>query len=146
MSVALTEETEVVIIEAGLQSKEPQTSEDVKQPSLNQQFDKLLIEAIDEAMTSLGIPVKNEFYLKLEINFNMEKEAIPERLEEFSGILHKIFGLGACRLETKFLKNLDSKTFCEKKCDYNVSVWIEREMSLVKSVADKKQDFILKSE
>jgi hypothetical protein len=145
MGVALTEETNVAIIEVGSLNNQPQTSEDIKQPSLNKQFDKLLIEAIDEAMTSLGAPVKNEFYLKLEINFNMEKEAIPQRLEEFSNILHKIFGLGACRLEIKFLKNLESKTFSENKSDYNVSVWIEREMSLVKSVADKKQDFISKS-
>ena len=72
-------------------------------------FNHLLIESIDEAIILLGEPVKNEFYLRLEVNFNMEKNDIPLRLEEFSYILQKVFGFGASRLELNCLKNLDSK-------------------------------------
>jgi hypothetical protein len=145
MSLALTTETDTGTIEIESQEKHPKISkDDIKQSQLSQQFDKLLVEAIDEAITSLGAPVKNQFYLRLEVNFNMEKEIIPQRLQEFSDILHKIFGLGACRLEIKFLKNLESKLDGEKKADYNVSVWIEKNISFIESINDKRTDFLQK--
>jgi hypothetical protein len=146
MSLALTKETNAAVIKIERHESQPKILErEIKQSHLSQQFNKLLAEAIDEAITSLGVPLKNQFYLRLELNFNMEKEIIPRRLEEFSSILHKIFGLGACRLEIKFLKNLEAKLADEKKIDYNISVWIEKDMSFIKSINNKRNDFIEKS-
>lgn len=109
------------------------------------QFDKFLVESIDEALSLLGVTVKNEFYLRLEVNFNMEKNDIPQRLEEFMVILHRIFNLGASRLEVKFLRNLDLKIPSGSKCilaDWSVSMWIEKDMSFIKSINNKRQEFL----
>ena len=77
--------------------------------SAQKKFNEYLIEAVDEALTSLGEPVKNTVYFQLENNFNIPKNEIPDQIDEFTNILHKIFGLGASRLEIKFMKNLYSK-------------------------------------
>lgn len=72
-------------------------------------FDGLLVEAIDEALTSLGIPVKNELFVQLENRFNVSKDEIPKHIDEFSDFLYKTFGMGAAHLEIKFMQNLHSK-------------------------------------
>jgi hypothetical protein len=111
----------------------------------SRQFDNFLIESIDETLTLLGATVKNEFLLRLQVNFNMEKNDIPQRLEEFMSILHKIFNLGASRLELKFLRNLDLKIPSGSKCivaDWSVSTWIEKDASFVKLINDKRQEFL----
>jgi hypothetical protein len=113
----------------------------------SEQFDSFLIASIDEVLSLLGKPVKNEFYFQLEVKFNIEKKDIPQKLDEFTYILHKIFGLGASRLEVKFLRNLDSKIPAGSKCinpEYSVSIWIEKEMSFLKSIKDKQKEFLLK--
>ena len=76
---------------------------------LNERFNKYLIEAIDETLTSLGEPVKSALYRNLESNFGISKIDIPRKICDFSVILHKLFGLGASRLELKFMKNLNKK-------------------------------------
>ena len=112
----------------------------------SEQFDCFLIESIDETLSLLGKPVKNEFYLQLEVKFKMEKNDIPQRLEEFEDILHRVFGLGASRLEVKFLRNLDSKIPANSKVinpELSVSMWIEKEMSFLKSIKNKQKEFLL---
>jgi hypothetical protein len=113
-----------------------------------EQFNNFLIESIDESLILLGEPVKNELYRQLELKFNIKKADIPLRLEEFSDILHKVFGLGASRLEVKFLRKLDSKIPSGSKCidaNWSVSMWIEKEKSLIKAINTKRQDFLLNS-
>lgn len=97
-----------------------------------EKFDEFLIEAIDEALTSLGEPVKNAVYYHLENDFNMPKNEIPQRLGFFSHIIHKIFGIGASRLEIKFMKNLSSKVKANtqfSEYEWPLSKWIVMEMS-----------------
>jgi hypothetical protein len=72
-------------------------------------FEESLSEAIDEALTSLGEPVKNTLYLQLEHNFNVQRSEIPNHIKEFSDFLSKVFGLGAAHLETKCMENLHSR-------------------------------------
>ena len=100
--------------------------------SVTEQFDVLLIESIDETLSSLGEPVKNAIYQHLAQSFKMSKNSIPNHIEEFSQILHKIFGLGASRLEIKFMKNLNSKINANivwKQYEWPLSKWIVMEMS-----------------
>jgi hypothetical protein len=121
------------------------TTEDKNSKETTSQFDKILVESIDETLSLLGVTVKNEFYLRLEVNFKMGKNDIPQRLEEFMIILHRIFNLGASRLEVKFLRNLDEKIPSGSKCivgDCTVSMWIEKDMSFIKTINNKKQEFL----
>jgi hypothetical protein len=72
-------------------------------------FDKLLLNAIDEALNSLGESVKQSIYFHIENKFSVARNEIPENLEEFQGGLEKIFGTGARFIEIMIMKNLHSK-------------------------------------
>jgi hypothetical protein len=152
MSFTISREESIIQIDAddssisqNLTEKMDRTEDKNLKEVSSKQFDKFLIESIDEALSLLGVSVKNELYLRLEVNFNMDKNNIPQRLEEFSSILHRVFNLGASRLEVKFLKNLDTKIPSGAKCinaDCSVSTWIEKDMSFIESINNKRQEFL----
>ncbi|MGB9914884.1 MAG: hypothetical protein ACPLIG_03880 [Candidatus Bathyarchaeales archaeon] len=75
----------------------------------SEEFDKLLLSAIDEALNSLGESVKQSIYFHIENKFNVARDTIPRNLEEFQGGLEKIFGTGARFIEILIMKNLHSK-------------------------------------
>lgn len=75
----------------------------------NSEFDELLLSAIDETLSSLGESVKQSIYFHIEKKFNVAKDEIPQKLEEFQGGLEKIFGAGAQFIEILIMKNLYSK-------------------------------------
>jgi hypothetical protein len=72
-------------------------------------FDKLLMESIDEALTSLGNSAKQAIYFHLEDKFKVSKEEIPRRIEDFADGIEKIFGLGAHFIEILIMKKLHEK-------------------------------------
>jgi hypothetical protein len=118
-----------------------------KAGNLKEKFDKFLVEAIDEAITSLGEPVKNTFYYRLENDLNIPKNEIPQKLEEFEHIIHKIFGIGASRLEIMFMKNLYSKVKAKVQMpehEWPVSKWIVMEMSFADYVENLRKNYELK--
>jgi hypothetical protein len=111
--------------------------------SLQEKFNELLLEAIDETLCSLGEPVKNYLYYHLENDIGIKKQEIPEEIDDFSKMLHKIYGLGASRLEIKFMENLYSKIKVDLECpDYNWSKWIENDMSFIGYVDLMRESFI----
>ena len=75
----------------------------------SQEFDKLLLSAIDEALNSIGESVKQAIYFHIENKFSVTRNTIPENLAEFQGGLEKIFGTGARFIEILIMKNLHSK-------------------------------------
>jgi len=112
--------------------------------SKREKFDEFLIEAIDEAISSLGEPVKNTLYMHLENDFKIEKCKIPDRIDDFSFVIHKIFGLGASRLEIKFMKNLCTKIKASgqsavTECD--LSEWIVMDMPLKEHVDELRASY-----
>jgi hypothetical protein len=112
--------------------------------SKKERFDEFLSQAIDEALSSLGEPVKNSLYQRLEVDFNIQKNEIPEKIEVFSNIIHKIFGLGACRLERKFLKNLNTKVQSSAElpeCECSLSNWIVMEVSFEEYVTKIRKNY-----
>ncbi|MEM3699832.1 MAG: hypothetical protein QXL57_03060 [Candidatus Bathyarchaeia archaeon] len=72
-------------------------------------FETLLLEAVDEALASLGESVRQAIYYHLEDKFKITKKEIPNRLEEFTDGLEKIFGLGAHFIEILIMKKLYEK-------------------------------------
>ena len=87
----------------------PQTEVVVKEsPPNNRIFEKLLLESIDEALSSLGMSTKH-IYFHLEKDFNIKKQDIPHKIEEFADAIEKIFGLGARVLEIQIMKRLYQK-------------------------------------
>lgn len=74
-----------------------------------QSFEKLLLEAIDEGLSSLGNSPKQAVYFYIEKKFNVKKREIPYKTEEFVDALEKIFGLGAKFLEILIIRRLYEK-------------------------------------
>jgi hypothetical protein len=109
-----------------------------------EQFDNFLFQAIDEGLSSLGEPVKNSLYQHLEVDFNMPKNEIPQNIASFSGIIHKIFGLGACRLERKFMKNLNTKVQASgelPECECSLSNWIVMDVSFEEYIDKMRKNY-----
>ena len=80
-------------------------------------FDQLLLEAIDQGLSGLGGAGKASIYIYLEGLFNIRKQEIPNKLDDFSNALHRIFGLGARHLEILIMKNLHEKVGCLYEVD-----------------------------
>ncbi|MEM2094859.1 MAG: hypothetical protein QXI32_06145 [Candidatus Bathyarchaeia archaeon] len=72
-------------------------------------FDRLVSNAIDEALNVLGQSSKQILYTWLERDKGIVREEIPQRLEEFTSFLEKNFGYGAAILERRVLESLYSK-------------------------------------
>ncbi len=69
-------------------------------------FEQLLLEAVDEALASLGDSAKEAIYFHLEDKFEISKDEIPRNLEVFLKGLDEIFGVGARFLEILMMKEL----------------------------------------
>lgn len=110
----------------------------------HEQFDDFLVQAINEVLTSLGEPVKNTLYQHLEVDFNITKNEIPNKIAEFCKIIHKIFGLGASRLERKFMQNLNSKVQANvecPECEWSLSKWIVMETSFEENINNIRKNY-----
>ena len=135
--------------------KTEKTNNDVNQDSIidktsaQKKFNEYLLEAIDEALTSLGAPVKNTVYFQLENNFNIPKNEIANHIDKFSDIIHKIFGFGASRLEIKFMKNLHSKIELNVEMaeyEWPLSRWIISDVSFPEYVCNAQKSYCYQQE
>ncbi len=77
-------------------------------PKKSRSFDELLLEAIDDALSSLGESVKQSIYFHIQSKF-VAKDDIPTHIQDFQGGLEKIFGAGAQFIEILIMKNLHAK-------------------------------------
>lgn len=72
-------------------------------------FDSLLLEAVDEALSTLGEPCKKAFYIYFEKNYEIKKHEIPLKIERFAKAVQDLFGVGARLIEIQIMKNLREK-------------------------------------
>ena len=70
------------------------------------EFDNVLIEAIDDALSSVGNAPKMAICLHLQKKYGIKMTLIPQRIDDFSNALEEIFGLGARHLEILIMKHL----------------------------------------
>jgi len=76
---------------------------------LQNNFSKILLEAVEESLSSLGDSPKQAILFHLEASFSIRKEHIPANLTEFAKALERIFGPGASYLEKLIVKRLYEK-------------------------------------
>jgi len=79
-------------------------------------FEKLLIEAVDEGLETLGESGKTMIFFHLDKSYSVRKHEIPKKPEAFARGLRKIFGAGATVIERLIVKSLYSKLGLE--CEY----------------------------
>lgn len=99
-------------------------------------FERLLLEAVDEALASIGESPKQAIYFHLENHFDIQKQEIPGKIEAFAFGIEKIFGLGANFLESLILKRLYEKTRLTDKDSFKGLTFIEA-VSAVKQALEK---------
>lgn len=115
-----------------------------KTTSAQRDFDEYLCEAIEEVLSTMGEPVKNTVYFQLENRFNIPKNKIPKQIDEFTDIMHKIFGLGASRLEIKFMKKLQMKIKVDTgltEDEWPLSKWIVDKISFTECVHSAREKY-----
>lgn len=101
-------------------------------------FEKLLLEAVDEGLSSLGEASKQAIYFHLEKSFNIKKKEIPYKIDTFAKSIEKIFGLGANFIEIFIMKRLYEKIG-------GVFEWQENtEITFTKYVTVAKRNFVEK--
>jgi hypothetical protein len=66
-----------------------------KKSTTQMEYEKILMEAVDEGLSILGESAKQSIYLRLEKLYGIKKNDIPAMTEEFAKALHNIFGLGS---------------------------------------------------
>lgn len=76
----------------------------------NTDFEKILLEAVDEGLAAMGESSKQAVYYHLEKGFDLKREKIPRKIEAFILAIEKLFGMGASFLEKLILKGLYEKT------------------------------------
>lgn len=72
-------------------------------------FNKILLSAVDEGLYLLGESSKQAVLFHLETSFQLKEEKIPSNLAEFKRALEGIFGPGATYLETIIIRRLHEK-------------------------------------
>lgn len=81
-----------------------------KPDSSRNSFEKLLIEAVDEELSIMGDSCREAVYFCLKSIFDIEKQEIPYKIEEFANALENIFGAGAKLIEINIIKTLHQRT------------------------------------
>jgi hypothetical protein len=83
-------------------------------------FDFMLLEAIDEALSTLGESIKESVYFHLQETYRLKRVEIPSRIDAFSDALEKMFGLGSRYLEILIMKKFYPKIqlTCEPKTSF----------------------------
>jgi hypothetical protein len=102
-------------------------------------FYDTLLEAIDEAFSSLGESPKTAIYFHLENSMGIQKREIPFRMDDFQNALEKIFGSGARLLEILFVKNLHEKIKTTYKWD--MPRWVVPELTFQEYLHLVKMEF-----
>ncbi|MEJ5327342.1 MAG: hypothetical protein WHU54_03715 [Candidatus Bathyarchaeia archaeon] len=110
---------------------------DVVKESQAKSFEQILLEAIDDALSSLGENIKTAIYFHVEKSFNVKRDEIPKRLTDFLDALERIFSIGARHLEILFMKSIHEKIRITCK-------WPEYEWALSKCILPELtfQDYV----
>jgi len=106
-------------------------------PKKTRDFDELLLEAIDEALSSLGESVKQAIYFHIQNKF-VTRNDIPTRIQDFQGGLEKIFGAGAQFIEILIMKNLHAKI------GITLTIETDNPLEFINYVNAAKQSFLKK--
>ncbi len=75
----------------------------------NKSFRTILLEAVDKGLSFLGDSAKHSLYYHLKGSHGIEKNEIPDKIEEFEAALNDIFGFGSKILLIKIMEKLHKK-------------------------------------
>jgi hypothetical protein len=74
-----------------------------------EEFDRLVLEAVDQAFQSLGGGVTQALWYYIERTAGLRREEVPQRMEELFVALDRLLGPGALVLKRLIVRNLHSR-------------------------------------
>ena len=95
-------------------------------------FERLLLEAIDGALCTLGESPKQAIYFHLDKSFNIKKQEIPNNLKGFEEAIQKTFGPGAEFLEILIMKQISDRLGRPFKRDRSEKITLARYVTVAK--------------
>jgi hypothetical protein len=84
----------------------------MSQPVTNE----IILDAIDKGLSSLGDCPKQAIWYRLEKDFKLDRNKVPENLDAFEETLESFFGLGYRFLESLFRQYLKEATGEDLQC------------------------------
>ncbi|MBS7632960.1 hypothetical protein KEJ15_04980 [Candidatus Bathyarchaeota archaeon] len=106
-----------------------------------QPFEEIVLEAIDEGLSSLGESSKQAIYFYLDRNFNIKKEEIPSKIEAFAHAIGNIFGFGANFLHILIMQRLHEKVEQDIKWQATKNLSLEEYVAILKkSLRNNKKE------
>ena len=101
-------------------------------------FEKILLRAVDSGLLLLGETPRKAIFYHLNEKFQLERENILEKIEEFAQALNAIFGSGAELIEKFIVKELyhGLEFHFEEKMNFGFADCIRQ---AEQSVSDMKQ-------
>lgn len=74
-----------------------------------EEFSRILLEAVDRALLALGETTRHAIYHHVERNDQIKREEIPNRIEDFQNALGSLLGAGTKVVEMLIAQNLYKK-------------------------------------
>jgi nucleoside-diphosphate-sugar epimerase len=101
-------------------------------------FQKMMVEAVDRVFSSKGDSCKQFLYFHLRNSYNIGKQEIPYRIDDFAAALKAIFGQGAVLIEIEIMKEFFSRvqtftsrvTHLQKQEDLSFTTYVKQLCSL----------------
>jgi len=90
-------------------------SSDLGETFSAEDFQRIMLKTVDEALSLLGKKAKQSIYSQLEETFKIAKQDIPLEIERFTAALEEIVGLGSILLEIEIMKHFYEKVGPEFK-------------------------------
>ena len=88
-----------------------------------------MIEAVDTVFSSLGDQCKQALYFHLKHYYNISKQQIPQKIEDFADAIEEIFGLAAKLIEIEIMRALFTKlqdfSYSPKQEDLSFTKYLE---------------------
>lgn len=80
-----------------------------RQKRQEENFDAVLLKAVDEALRELGESVREVVYFEIARNWCIDREEIPQKFYQFILALRREFGAGSKTIEALILEKLFGK-------------------------------------
>lgn len=106
---------------------------------LEMDFNNMLVEAVDDALNTLGASIKDALFYHLEATFSVKKDTIYQNPAKFADGLERIFGLGSKFIEKMILDLISDKTSCEISPEWQMKSFAENVQEMKKEFIAKKQ-------
>ena len=80
-----------------------------EQKQTEEEFKAVIIESVDESLASFSNLDKQAVYLHLEKTYNIKKQEIPSKMDNFADAIEQMFGIGAKLVEMRIIEALHKR-------------------------------------